>query len=612
MRPKTFPERTVMANMRDYFVRWLSPGHWLLIGATLYALMALIVQLSGTARTWHGASPLEISSTLVASLGVAFAVFQTISKWNNHLVRRYWVIAGAGMLLIWAGEVAVDKIKHVDFRLIVLIWASAAVLLFRCIRPYLTESIIEKSMWVGAAAQITAHVAWTVKDGFLGGGVHLGLQMVIDSGELLSLLGYTLAMALARLSRLDDHAIRDDRLQRWTNAASKVSGQATRPRICFPYIAQVHQIFHSLPIAAALAQRYPDIEVHIAGSRHNLRLARRLLRDQAGSAPLHFDQLYHPWSVRIDYRDGAVGGKKKILRANRLYFSGFDAIVIPERTSTYLRKICPPSMKLIGTEHGAGDREVTFDPAIALFDFLLLGGEKQARRLIELGYTAPGRFVAGIYAKLDWTTRRNSTRPRMFGNGRPTVLYNPHFDESLSSWPLIGRQVLDHFARSTTYNLIFAPHIRLFDTPTPAKYEAFREYQKYPHMHIDLGSEHCADMTYTLAADIYLGDVSSQVVEFLTQPRPCLFLNPRQVAWQDDLHYRFWQLGTVLTDIDGLDTAIDNAVCSHRDFEQRQRDYLRDTLGLVEPGQSGARGAEAIVGYLQKVERSYQGISVKV
>lgn len=34
--------------------------------------------------------------------------------------------------------------------------------------------------------------------------------------------------------------------------------------ILFPYIAQPHQEFHSLPIALEMARLYPEIKVHIA------------------------------------------------------------------------------------------------------------------------------------------------------------------------------------------------------------------------------------------------------------------------------------------------------------------------------------------------------------
>src|SRR3546814_9036931 len=85
--------------------------------------------------------------------------------------------------------------------------------------------------------------------------------------------------------------------------------------------------------------------------------------------------------------------------------------------------------------------------------------------------------------------------PRFFDNDRPTVIYNPHFDPEFSSWPLVGMDVLDFFARSTRYNLIFAPHVRLFHPPLPEKYAPFRRFMDMPNMHIDLGSVRSIDMS---------------------------------------------------------------------------------------------------------------------
>lgn len=61
---------------------------------------------------------------------------------------------------------------------------------------------------------------------------------------------------------------------------------------------------------------------------------------------------------------------------------------------------------------------------------------------------------------------------------------------------------------------------------------------------IDLGSKRLLDMSYTSGADIYLGDVSSQVYEFLDTPRPCAS-HAHAVAWQEDANYLFWTLGEV-------------------------------------------------------------------
>ena len=40
-------------------------------------------------------------------------------------------------------------------------------------------------------------------------------------------------------------------------------------------------------------------------------------------------------------------------------------------------------------------------------------------------------------------------------------------------------------------------------------------------------------MTYTKQADIYLGDVSSQVYEFMLKPRPCIFFNPENINYKN-------------------------------------------------------------------------------
>ena len=48
-----------------------------------------------------------------------------------------------------------------------------------------------------------------------------------------------------------------------------------------------------------------------------------------------------------------------------------------------------------------------------------------------------------------------------------------------------------------------------------------KQLLRAPNLRFDPGSPASTDMTYTRAADIYLGDVSSQVYEFIAEPRPC-------------------------------------------------------------------------------------------
>jgi hypothetical protein len=174
------------------------------------------------------------------------------------------------------------------------------------------------------------------------------------------------------------------------------------------------------------------------------------------------------------------------------------------------------------------------------------------------------------------------------------VLYNPHFSAALGSWPLWGRAVLEAFANQDRYNLIFAPHLRLFRGRSAQDTPELRPYRDVPHIHMDLGDTSAAvDMTYTRAADVYMGDVSSQAYEFLKQPRPCIFLNPRRLSWRGDPSFAHWQLGEVLEGCADFVKATQRAGVSHSAYLQAQVEAFESTFDLT-PRSSSQRAADAI------------------
>lgn len=78
----------------------------------------------------------------------------------------------------------------------------------------------------------------------------------------------------------------------------------------------------------------------------------------------------------------------------------------------------------------------------------------------------------------------------------------------------MGIEVLEWFARQDDYNLIFAPHVMLFRRRlhTSVEHRRIRLRRRIPerlrnlsHIRIDTGSQNSVDMSYVLAADIYLG-----------------------------------------------------------------------------------------------------------
>lgn len=366
----------------------------------------------------------------------------------------------------------------------------------------------------------------------------------------------------------------------------------SRPSVCFLYIAQAHQTLHSLSVAVELARSRPDLKVDVAATSQDVLAYAREAVERLGPAPLGWRLLGPSWLRTLRVADGAPP-KVPMLLANLTVLRGYDVVVAPERTTTILRSFAP-ALKLVYTQHGAGDRAGPFEPRLRKFDLIFAAGAKQRDRILAEGLATPERCAVVGYPKFDIVTALKPDLPQLFAERRPTVLYNPHFSADLGSWRRWGRQVLEIFANQRRYNLIFAPHLRLFGSAQPDQIAELAPFLGHPDIHIDLGATSAAiDMTYTRLADLYLGDVSSQVYEFLATPRPCLFLNAHGVAWEADQSYGHWRFGPVLDDPASLLSALDAAQDSHARYATLQVEGFRYTFDLVGES-SSSRAAQAI------------------
>ncbi len=367
-------------------------------------------------------------------------------------------------------------------------------------------------------------------------------------------------------------------------------------RILFLFIGEPHHVFHALPIAAEMAAAGQVVEVAVAGADH-LRVVEQVALAYPGFAP-HITLLGQKGFARW-LRDKGLFRHPRlpILLGALPFLRQFDAIVVPERTTTAIRHFLPRKTRLIFTPHGAGDRAIMLDPRDRHFDFVLVAGEKSEQRLLDAGTIEPGRYAVNGYVKLDLMPRLQAAREPLFANDRPTVLYAPHFKRELSSWDRFGRDIIAWFAAQDRYNLVVAPHIRLFAEASDADRAAVTGLAVPGKIAIDLESDRLFDMSYTSGADIYLGDVSSQVYEFLATPRPCLFLNAHRVRWEGDPDYLFWTLGDVVDDLADLPGALDAAPARHSLFADAQCERLVESIG-GDPAGAARRGAEAIRRFL--------------
>lgn len=336
---------------------------------------------------------------------------------------------------------------------------------------------------------------------------------------------------------------------------------------------QIHQVAHSLPIAMALAEAGTNAEIIVATTSDALRAeVERIARASIARGQIELVSLELTRGSSRALAAAAewlVPARKLLLyRDNIAFFRSLDVLVVAEKTSLLLKaRYGLERLKIVHTRHGAGDRAIGFDQASRGFDHVLVSGAKIRDRLIgEAGVAAERISIVG-YPKFDLHAETRTALP--FDEERPVVLYNPHPSPHLSSWYRQGREVLDWFVAHPEYQLIFAPHVMLFQRKFVVSVDKFRidragELPEHcrvaPNILVDLGSRASTNMAYTNRADIYLGDVSSQFYEYLVRPRPCVFLNTHRVRWQGDANYLHWQAGPVIEDVAQLGAALAEAV----------------------------------------------------
>ncbi len=370
---------------------------------------------------------------------------------------------------------------------------------------------------------------------------------------------------------------------------------------------QIHQIAHSLPVAHALATRLPHARVSLAVTNNRIEHEVKRLLGSKFASNLEVKKLgIHTASSRL--LAGALGrlvpaAKLLLYRDNIAYFSTLDALVVTERTSLILKQhFGLTSLKMILVDHGAGDRAIGFGTSTARFDHILASGAKIRDRLIADAGVTPDKIKIVGYPKFDAAKADREKLPFQC-NGNPTIIYNPHLSPHLSSWFKHGRKILDWFITNPQYNLIFAPHVMLFQRRVVFTVDKFRvafpgkldkKYLEAPNIHIDLGSVASTDMTYTNAADIYLGDVSSQIYEFLRCSRPAIFIDSQGTDFKDDPNYAHWRAGEVIRTVDQLGLALDRADALHRAMYIAAQKTLFDYTFELTSESSSHRAARAI------------------
>ena len=352
-------------------------------------------------------------------------------------------------------------------------------------------------------------------------------------------------------------------------------------RIGFVAISQAHQFLHWIPAALELARR-DGVRVEIlSSSRAGLAFVQRY--DPEGLLNLVHLPTPHFWP------DGLFSPPARWLTLwlHWRKFQQNDLIVTTESTTVFLKKNTPFNKPMVRMRHGAGDRSGGYRQKTSEFDGLIVNGEKDRERVIEYEIMPPERVAVCGYCKFEAISPPYDP----FEDGKPIAFYNPHFDPAVSSWYGHHQEVIAELARIGSWNFIVAPHVKV------AKGGSLGSSPS-PNVLIDPGSVHSIDMSYVGASRIYIGDASSQVYEFIRNPRPCLFLNLDRRDWRGDEHFAHWNFGQVIEEVSELGPALDRAAELQPRYEPIQREWLAKSLD-PSPVPASVRHADALLRFVR-------------
>ena len=348
-------------------------------------------------------------------------------------------------------------------------------------------------------------------------------------------------------------------------------------KVAFLFLGETLLIPHLYPIVEALAAADSalPIELWVSTSVHEALLAR-------WSADLPQVRIRRAPGFRAlsGYADGdnpPVPAKLPTLLRLLPHLVRTPVVVCAEQTSLWLPATLPLRTRFIDTFHGAGSMMARGHWRRRAGYRTLVAAERDRAALIE-GGDAPARVVTTGYVKAAF--RQRTPAARLFADNRPVILYTPHWQAHRSSWWRWGPEVVERVLADGRYNLIFAPHQRLVER-APDMRGFVAGLAGRAGVHADLDSFAMVDGSYTAAADLYLGDTSSQVVEYMMRPRPCVFLNALGAPWVEDPSYAMWGAGTVVDTLDAMLPAIAAAPARQPAFVEFQTRFVETALGDV-------------------------------
>ncbi|PHS62518.1 MAG: hypothetical protein COB12_10790 [Flavobacterium sp.] len=371
--------------------------------------------------------------------------------------------------------------------------------------------------------------------------------------------------------------------------------------IAFIHLDDLHHINHFITIAIELSKSH-NVSILTYPLKHEylINKLQELNGDLVKVEPLKTLK-FRGFTDKIKKR--SFPRKGFWMKKNKDYLLTFDAIFLTDFIQEYLLKFRKERKKpvLIRIYHGFTGRSYSYKKELLDFDVHLLPGNYAYKEFEKRGLLKHTKIIG--YPKLEAITIAENKNT--FKKDQVTILYNPHFSPPFSSWDKFGLKVLEYFYKSDQYNLIFAPHINLFAEKGGELNEKIpKKYFESENIYIDLGSTKSVEMIYPNQADIYLGDVSSQVYEYIISPRPCIFINIQNTDYQYNEDFRFWRCGEVINSIDQLNDALENASTNFKEsYKKIQKEINLGNL-LIDKNESPSKKAAIVIEeYLENIDK---------
>ncbi|MDB5698064.1 MAG: hypothetical protein JWN69_868 [Alphaproteobacteria bacterium] len=360
--------------------------------------------------------------------------------------------------------------------------------------------------------------------------------------------------------------------------------------VSFLFLGETLLIPHLFPIVEALAEKAGEvpIDLWVATSVHEELLG--AWTEQFANVRLRRAPGFVKLSEFESGQNPPLPSKLRMLAGLAPRLVRVPVAVCAEQTSLWLPTILPLRTRFIKTSHGVGSMSARDDRRRLSAWRTLVPSELERSTYLERGMD-PDRIIATGYVKAAFRQRTHARF--VFPEKRPIILYTPHWQAHRSSWPQWGQEVVRTLVRQQRYNVILAPHQRLVET-APEVRSILTSAAEHAHVHCDLDTFATVDGSYTAMADIYVGDTSSQLLEFLMRPRPCIFLNPMAADWRENPSYAMWSCGEVVTELNDFLPAVTRAVDEHRHYAVIQRDYAERSLGDTS-GMAASRAADEIL-----------------